>query len=117
MMTTEHDQLPAPPEPKIEALLNQAIRATVHAFEDQKATKAVLEAMGSYARQAVLTQADLGMWREWAINDGRDLAELGCTFEITQRGPLDVQSWVAPSWDFARTPLRFLATWSEARPS
>jgi hypothetical protein len=100
-------------EPKIETLLNDAIREATRVFEGERACARVLKAMGAHAREVVLTQAHFGMWREWTITDARDLHELSCTFEIVlgdlvgapRRG-----QYIAPRWDFSRTPLRFLVT-------
>lgn len=118
----------APPEPKIEALLNHARDLTVKMFHGKTATKKTLDLMGAFALAVVRTQADAGLWSEWAIARAADLAALRCTFEVRQPRLIDAcpfgvdgkpraaggawvaPVWVAPVWDFKETPLAFLAT-------
>lgn len=101
----------ASPEPKIEALLNQAIASAVDAHVGLPATTSNLKSLSNHARLIVCAQAEAGMWREWTIVDARDFQYLSCTFERRATsvlpGPL-----IVPRWDFTRTPLKFLATWS-----
>lgn len=97
-------------EPRIEELLNQAVSAGVRAVEGELVTTRNLARAAWVAREAVLVQADLGMWREFAVVDRLDLTGLTCEFVVTARGPLNVPQYIAPRWNFSRTQLRFLAT-------
>lgn len=96
-------------EPEIEALLNAARDAAIRDVDGLPATREILELAGARARDAVLIQADLGLWRAWSIECGRDLVNLKCTFELapaslTPGPPIRVR------WNFTHTPLWFLET-------
>lgn len=109
-MPTNLTPPPAPPEPKIEALLNQAIAIAVHAFDGQTATEKVLAGMAKFTRAAVNAQADAGLWHEWSIKDSRDLAGLVVEYTVRERS-LVKQAPIRVRWDFKNTVLRYLATW------
>lgn len=95
-------------DPEIEALLNAARVAAINDVEGMPATRAILELAGARARDHVLVQADLGMWRKWSITSGQDIKDMKCTFELA---PSLVQAHpIRAVWDFKHTPLWFLET-------
>lgn len=98
-------------EPEIEKLLNDARNAAIEAYSGQPATLSVLAAMGAHAREAVLVQADFGLWRPWTVESRADLIGLRCNFKLSL--PTLVGQGEAPIallWDFKTTLLRFLET-------
>lgn len=98
-------------EPEIEELLNMARDAGISAVVGRPATRSNLAIAAHVARQTVLAQADVGMWRKWTIEDAREFAELGCEFEIAPPSLRDNDPHpIRVRWDFKRTPLRFLET-------
>lgn len=100
-MSTKYDR-----EPGIEALLNAARDAAIHAFDGMPATKANLAGMRDVAVTTIRAQAETGMWREWCVTSAADLGDVRCIVEL--RATLGIQSPIAIHWDFSRTPLRHL---------
>lgn len=102
-------------DPEIEALLNAARVAAINDVEGMPATRAILELAGARARDHVLVQADLGMWRKWSITSGQDIKDMKCTFELRAAGLVAATAGasrepIVVRWDFKHTPLWFLET-------
>lgn len=98
-------------EPEIEALLNAARDAAIHAYEGQRATKENLNGMAHVALGVVFAQVDALMWSKWAMTSATELAKLKCTVRL--RAPSLTGISLRPIeivWDFLETPLRHLQT-------
>lgn len=96
-------------DPEIEALLNAARVAAINELEGLPATRDLLELAGARARDHVLVQADLGLWRRWSITSGQEIANMKCTFELTPPSLVETHP-IRVRWSFLHTPLWFLET-------
>lgn len=94
---------------EIEALLNAARDKAIRDVDGMPATREILELAGAVARDALLLQAELGLWRKWSISSGQELAAVKCTFELVPPTLIPGPP-IRVRWNFTHTPLWFLET-------
>lgn len=90
-------------------LLVSVVRLTAGAYHGKPANADTLREARECALEMVLTQADLGVWKEFGVVDRDNLDRLTCLLEIQptlaiRKDPGAVGIW----WDFTGTGLPHL---------